>query len=398
MVRSKYRQKTFTSWLKIFLKAELIGMSFISVATFLFMMAIHSLHLFVALIAFITVFIFILWGSLFFINAKAKDWKRNHPDYAVLVLGKKESIFRLEKVELLSLDKTTSIQKEFACVTAETITNLPGAASLKILLTPGRHLLELSWQQRHSYRYSDLMSELLRQELQIIAQPGRTYYIPIPEEDSGFKIQNLNERRQDLKEKKNRWQWREHYIPLVLAVHVWVAFFLVGEQDGDMYSAAIYLSNWILQFVLGLASCLFLWYFFLHIQLLARKEKFLCSIPFILITTLFLSSYGLRGVYAIQDSFEKPQTVTMSVTDLDIGYIPRFDYYEGVYLEEKQSCIYYHGNYYVINRGLAWAIESQFDFPLTEEQKLSLEFYPHTKIVHAYSFNKSHSSLHPMNQ
>lgn len=126
MVRSKYRQKTFTSWLKIFLKAELIGMSFISVATFLFMMAIHSLHLFVALIAFITVFIFILWGSLFFINAKAKDWKRNHPDYAVLVLGKKESIFRLEKVELLSLDKTTSIQKEFACVTAETITNLPG--------------------------------------------------------------------------------------------------------------------------------------------------------------------------------------------------------------------------------------------------------------------------------
>lgn len=165
-----------------------------------------------------------------------------------------------------------------------------------------------------------------------------------------------------------------------------------------MYSAAIYLSNWILQFVLGLASCLFLWYFFLHIQLLARKEKFLCSIPFILITTLFLSSYGLRGVYAIQDSFEKPQTVTMSVTDLDIGYILRFDYYEGVYLEEKQACIYYHGNYYVINRGLAWAIESQFDFPLTEEQKLSLEFYPHTKIVHAYSFNKSHSSLHPMNQ
>ncbi len=46
------------------------------------------------------------------------------------------------------------------------------------------------------------MSELLRQELQIIVQPGRTYYIPIPEEDSGFKIQNLNERPQDLKEKR----------------------------------------------------------------------------------------------------------------------------------------------------------------------------------------------------
>lgn len=201
MVRSKYWEKTFTSWLKNFLIAELIGMSFISVATFLFMMAIHSLYPFVALIGFITVFIFILWGCLFFIHAKAKEWKRNHPDYAVLVLGKKERIFRLEKVELLSLDKT-SIQKESACVTAETITNLPRAASLKLLLTPGKHLLELSWQQRRLYSYSYLMLELLHQELQIIVQPGRTYYIPIPEEDSGFKIQNLNERPQDLKEKK----------------------------------------------------------------------------------------------------------------------------------------------------------------------------------------------------
>ena len=81
MVRSKYWETTFTSRLKNFLIAELIGMSFIFVAAFLFMMAIYSLYPFVALIGFITVFIFILWGSLFFINAKAKEWKRNHPDY-----------------------------------------------------------------------------------------------------------------------------------------------------------------------------------------------------------------------------------------------------------------------------------------------------------------------------
>lgn len=395
--RSQYRKVSFSSYIKDFLRVECIVMPLLLLLMFLGMAAIRSDYPLVAMPGILGFPVLLGWAGHHLLNLRAREWKRKHPQYATLVLGKKDRFSTSEYIQLLSLNHKKP-EKDMICITTEKVRHLPGQSSVKLLIVPGQYDLELSWQKKNNLSRYQSLTEVLHQEISIVVTDGKTCYIPIPEEKTGFQMEELSDETQIENPNGKSWNWREHITSLLLGLLSLLAFIGIGvfHPNDVIGSADKYLTSWFLQAVIGMAFCLFFTRFLLTVRTWSQGPRIFLGILCLSLLIAFAGIYGLRGIYALQDSLDTPKSLTMAATDFEVGYIPRSSFYQGLYLEEGQPVIYCQQNYYVINNAMDWELNAQIDFPLDKEQILQLKVFPHTRVVHSYSFNKTHSSYHPM--
>lgn len=131
----------------------------------------------------------LICGLLYvYLLIEERKWKKNNPDYALLIPEERGNLLRKEKIELLSVDEEVLHLQKTA-----------GKSGDKILLRAGKHKLEFAFYAEKNAGRRSFVQLIFQGEENFYCEKGKTYLVRADEEKKRFVIE------EDVGSSGNKW-------------------------------------------------------------------------------------------------------------------------------------------------------------------------------------------------